>query len=482
MENEDVNKHIEDQRKAVEQDAKGLYRSISGFLSKLLDIRQEVDRPATIEAIKADIPYRGATAWILVCSIFIASIGLNANSTAVVIGAMLISPLMGPILGLGLSVATNDIDTLRKALKNFGVMVALSVITALLFFWLFPLREESSELLARTRPDIRDVLIAFFGGAALIIARTKKGTIASVIFGVAIATALMPPLCTVGYGLAEGILGNPDGWRYAAGAMYLFLINSIFIALATWLILRILRFPLIKYANSRKRRNTSRIASFFAVLVMVPAGVTFYRVLKESSFETAAKRFIETELDALPNSSYMKKYATFQYRYDDVSTIELMSFGVEQIPESTVLVLENRMQTYSALRDCELVINQSGRFDDRDNEVKYLEAIRSRDSLVISDKNSLIDSLQRKVNALSKIEDDLIPFEEINKEVKINYPNLEEFSYSVTLVERGGKVDTVNYFNTYWKDNARRRDVESDKARLYEFLKARLKIDTLVLR
>lgn len=482
MDQEEIDKNIENQRKEVEQDVKGLFRSASSFLSKLLDIRQEVDRPATIEAIKADIPYRGATAWILVCSIFIASIGLNANSTAVVIGAMLISPLMGPILGLGLSVATNDIDTLRKALKNFGVMVILSVITALFFFWLFPLREESSELLARTRPDIRDVLIAFFGGAALIIARTKKGTIASVIFGVAIATALMPPLCTVGYGLAEGILGNPDGWKYAAGAMYLFLINSIFIALATWLILRILRFPLIRYANSRKRRNTSRIASFFAILVMVPASVTFYRVLKESTFENAAKRFIETELDALPNASYMKKYATYHYRYDDVSTIELMSFGVEQIPESTVLVLENRMKTYNALRDCELVINQSGRFDDRDNEVKYLEAIRSRDSLVISDKNSLIDSLQRKVNALSKIEDDLIPFEEINKEVKINYPNLEEFSYSVTLVEREGKVDTVNYFNTLWKDNVRRRDIEGDKARLYEFLKARLKIDTLVLR
>src|SRR5690606_18549721 len=182
--------------------------------------------------------------WILICSIFIASVGLNANSTAVVIGAMLISPLMGPILGMGMSLAINDIDTLRRSLKNFTVMVVLSVFTAFLFFYFFPLQDESSELLARTKPDIRDVLIAFFGGLALVIARSKKGTIASVIFGVAIATALMPPLCTVGFGLA---IGKP---AYAAGAMYLFIINTIFIGLSTFLVIKFLRFPMVRYADS----------------------------------------------------------------------------------------------------------------------------------------------------------------------------------------------------------------------------------------
>ena len=130
--------------------------------------------------------------------------GLNANSIPVVIGAMLISPLMGPILGFGLSIAINDLETLKKSIVNFSVMVVLSVFTAYLFFSFFPLREESSELLSRTEPDIRDVLIAFFGGLSLIVAKTKKGTISPVIFGVAIATALMPPLCTVGFGLAVG--------------------------------------------------------------------------------------------------------------------------------------------------------------------------------------------------------------------------------------------------------------------------------------
>lgn len=196
---------VEQSKEAVKQDARGLAASIKLFMKDLLDFRQDTDRDATIDAIKADVPFKGATAWILVCSIFVASVGLNADSTAVVIGAMLISPLMGPILGVGMSIAINDIDVLRKSLINLSVMIGLSLITAFLFFWLFPLSEQTSELFARTKPDIRDVLIGFFGGLALIIARTKKGTIASVIFGVAIATALMPPLCTAGYGLAKVI-------------------------------------------------------------------------------------------------------------------------------------------------------------------------------------------------------------------------------------------------------------------------------------
>ena len=174
----------------VKADAKNFIESSKQFVSNIFDFRNDIDTDETIEAIQKDIPFKGATSWILICSIFVASVGLNADSTAVVIGAMLISPLMGPILGIGLALAINDIFTLRKALINFGIMVVLSVLTAFLFFWLFPLSEVTSELFARTRPDIRDVLIAFFGGLALIIARTKRGTIASVIFGVAIATAL----------------------------------------------------------------------------------------------------------------------------------------------------------------------------------------------------------------------------------------------------------------------------------------------------
>ena len=285
------NTKTEQSKVAVKKDALGLFSSLKIFLIELLDFRHDTDREATVAAIKADIPFKGATVWILICSIFVASIGLNANSTAVVIGAMLISPLMGPILGIGLSIAINDIDTLRKSLINLATMLVLSLFTAFLFFYIFPLNQDNSELLGRVKPDIRDVLIAFFGGLALIIARTKKGTIASVVFGVAIATALMPPLCTAGYGLSQG------NWSYFRGAMHLFAINTIFIAFATFLVLKILRFPMVTYANSKRRKNISRFATIIALAAMLPASWSFYSVLNETRIESDYKNYLELEID-----------------------------------------------------------------------------------------------------------------------------------------------------------------------------------------
>lgn len=474
---------INDQNKeALKKDAMGLVASLKRFFVELLDFRADTDRDATVEAIKADIPLKGATAWILICSIFVASVGLNANSTAVVIGAMLISPLMGPILGIGLSIAINDIDTLRKSLVNFGVMILLSVITAFLFFYLFPLREESSELLARTKPDIRDVLIAFFGGLALIIARTKKGTIASVIFGVAIATALMPPLCTVGYGLAEALTDNTKGLRFAAGAMYLFIINTIFIALATFIVLKVLRFPMMKYANSARRKNIARIASFLAILVMVPASFTFINVLQESTFNNNAKLFIDNELDALPNSSYMKKYATFHFNENDISTIELTSFGTDQIPEATMNVLRNRLLAYSPLKDTQLLLNQNESDNSYQDEVRYMGELRSRDSLDLLTKNQKIIYLEAKVTRLSRLEKDLIPFDAICAEAQASYENIRTLSYANTFVSNFKTIDTLSVFSVTWNDSISNKVKLKDREKLYNWLKVRLRKDTLVVK
>jgi len=472
---------IEENKQAVKEGARGLFKSLKAFIVELLDFRADTDRDSTIELIKGDISFKGATAWILICSIFVASIGLNYNSTAVVIGAMLISPLMGPILGIGMSLAINDIFTLRKSLVNFGVMVILSVVTAFLFFWLFPLREESSELLARTRPDIRDVLIAFFGGLALIIARTKKGTIASVIFGVAIATALMPPLCTVGYGLAEAVLGNAKGLGFASGAMYLFIINTIFIALATFLVLKVLRFPMIKYVNSKRRKNISQFASFVAVLVMVPASFTFYNVYVESTFENNAKVFIDRELDALPNAAYIKRYATYNFNDNEIPTIELTSFGSDQIPESTMNVLRGRLQTYSSLSDAKLVLNQSGADTSFEDEVRYMEELRSRDSIDLLSKNQKIIYLENKVTELRKLEKDLIPFATICAEAQINYENIRSLSYARTMTSNFNTIDTIPVFKVTWVDTISEAVRIKDQERLYRWLMFKIKPDTLIV-
>ncbi|WP_323027518.1 DUF389 domain-containing protein [Gelidibacter japonicus] len=469
-------KAVEASKEAVKKEAKGLWESIKTFFSDLLDFREDTDRDATVAAIKGDIPFKGATAWILICSIFVASVGLNANSAAVVIGAMLISPLMGPILGVGLSIAINDIDTLRRSLINLVIMIVLSLATAFLFFKFFPLSEDTSELLGRVKPDIRDVLIAFFGGLALIIARTKKGTIASVIFGVAIATALMPPLCTAGYGLAKGNL------EYFTGAMYLFTINTIFIALATFIVVKILGFPMLKYANSAKRKRISRIATAVAVIVMIPAIITFIDVWGQSKFENEARAFINKELEELPHADFIKSNAISSYsnRKGEPSTIELNSFGLDQIPDNTISVIRARMKDYPALANTKLIFNQN-RSRNLDN-MRYMSQLRLRDSLDLLSQAERIVFLEDMVRKLGKYEALQIPFVELTKEVKINYEDIERLSYSSVISSNFEKLDTIAEFTVKWKDKIKEDVIAKEQEKLQRWLKLKYKLDTLVVR
>ena len=474
---EQQDKKVAEQKAAVKQDAKGLWISFVTFLKELLDFRHDTDRESTIELIKADIPFKGATAWILICSIFVASIGLNANSIPVVIGAMLISPLMGPILGMGMSIAINDIDTLRKSLVNFGVMVMLSVLTAFLFFYFFPLKVESSELLARTKPDIRDVLIAFFGGLALIIARTKKGTIASVIFGVAIATALMPPLCTVGFGLA---IGKPI---YALGAMYLFTINTIFIALATFIVLKVLKFPMKRYANSAKRRTIARLASFIAILVMIPAVYIFIKTLGETKAMGDYERFMFTEIEGNDKLYLRKPFYDYKNK-----TIKLYFDG--EISDATVTDLQNELKNYGNISDFTLMIrgNKSRGIDQVSKA--YNRAIDELDRLVNANEalnaqvntfKTKIDSLQNTLVNMQKVNPELFSFETIAKDAKIRFPDLETLRYGEVVNSNFIKVDTLKVIFPKWRFQITDSLNDVREKNLQEWLTKAMKVDTLVI-
>ena len=466
---QDNNESI-DSKAAVKADAKGLVASIKVFLIELLDFREDTDREATISAIKADIPFKGATAWILICSIFVASVGLNADSSAVVIGAMLISPLMGPILGVGLSIAINDIDTLKKSLINLLTMLVLSLLTAFLFFYLFPLNQDTSELLGRVRPDIRDVLIAFFGGLALIIARTKKGTIATVIFGVAIATALMPPLCTAGYGLSQG------NWDYFIGAMYLFAINTIFIALATFIVLKVLRFPVLNYANSRRRKNVARIAGILAFTVMLPAGWTFYNVLKESQYEFDYKNYLEKEINN--NTSLWLQREDLDLK---AKTITLNFNG--DVNDATKSDLLNELNDYEYLKDFKLIINgNSNRSTDKILELYdiALEKIDKRDKK-IERLTFTIDSLKL---AVSYQHNSIYVFDFIDlaKDAKIQFSELESFSFAQTLRSPNFRtVDTVLVATARWNSFVNDSLLSQKNADLKIWLEQELEDDIEIL-
>lgn len=480
--NSDLNTPLDDKekKKEIADDAIGLLGKIKHFLFELLDFRNDTDQEATINAITQDIPLKGATSWILICSIFIASIGLNANSTAVVIGAMLISPLMGPILGIGLSIAINDIDTLKKSLVNLAVMIVLSLLTAFLFFFLFPLKDETSELLGRVQPDIRDVLIAFFGGLALIIARTKKGTIASVIFGVAIATALMPPLCTAGYGLA---IGN---YHYFTGAMYLFTINTIFIALATFLVLKLLGFTMIRYVNSAKRKRTARIASLIAVLVMIPAVLTFITVYKQSVIDSDYKRFLKKEV--LSN-----KNLWFQRENIDVKDKKISLFFNGDVTDATKTDLINELRDYEELKDFELSINE--------NKARSVDRVVDAYDRAVTDldqKDDFINSLQKEIENLketistlnNRIETDAllkdknsIPFSTIAKDLKIRYSGIEEIRFSKTLRSKDFiNIDTLPYVSIRWYSKINDSVVKVKQKELRYWLQREMKLDTLFIK
>ncbi|AUP80281.1 DUF389 domain-containing protein [Flavivirga eckloniae] len=469
---------VEQSKEAVKKDAKGLFQSTKTFFSELLDFREDTDRDATIEAIKGDIPFKGATAWILICSIFVASVGLNANSTAVVIGAMLISPLMGPILGVGLSIAINDIDTLRKSLVNLATMIVLSLLTAYLFFKFFPTADlVTNELFGRTKPDVRDVLIAFFGGLALIIARTKKGTIASVIFGVAIATALMPPLCTAGYGLAHN-------WDYFVGAMYLFTINTIFIALATFIVLKVLRFPMLKYANSKKRKRISQLASILAILVMAPAIWTFVEFIKQSGYENDYNNFVKDEIRS-------NRELWFQSGVMNTDEEKIVLYFNGEITNATEADLRNELKRYDKIKEFNLEINgNKNRSFDKISDA-YDRAIKELDQ-----KDNIISGLQKQIVGLQveitelnkKIENDVsqnnsVSFTNLSRDAKVRFSDLQYFSYAKMLESKDFiKIDTIAVARIKWRKSLKDSLALVKEKELSVWMKQKLKLDTLVIK
>ena len=264
-----------------------VWRIAKRFFNALPD---KTDETATVEQISDGVTFRGANLWVLIFAIFIACLGLNVNSTAVIIGAMLISPLMGPIIGMGLAVGRADLELLKRSLTNYGVSTVISVLTAALYFQLTPLTEAQSELLARTSPTLYDVLIALFGGAAGILALSTGGK-GNVIPGVAIATALMPPLCTAGYGLAMG------EWSFFFGACYLFFINTVFIALATYLGVRLLQFKPKQFVDKARLATVNRYIAAIVIVTMLPAAYMTTQIIRQSMLENNVKQFVKHELN-----------------------------------------------------------------------------------------------------------------------------------------------------------------------------------------
>ena len=423
------------------------------------------DEHEIVSQISSGVSFRGANLWVLIFAIFIASLGLNVNSTAVIIGAMLISPLMGPIIGMGLAVGINDLDLLRRAAKNFGVATLISVLTAMVYFLITPLSEARSELLARTSPTLYDVLIAFCGGAAGIIALCTRGK-GNVIPGVAIATALMPPLCTAGYGLATGHL------LYFLEAFYLFFINTVFIALATYCGVRLMHFNQHEFQSPEMAVKAKRIVMAIVVVTMLPAVYMTVGIVQQSISENNVRKFIKTELTQRGT--------------------QIISNSVERDSLKLRVVAVGREITEAKRAEAERRMAQYGMIGYR---LRVIQGTQSDSLLALSDRlSTLADSREREHRNLLELSaenaqlirqlSEYARYEalaaDIRPEMATLFPQVSAFSLArVTEVSRDS-MPTRSYVAAIIQGDDKRLS-QIDGQKLHDWLRTRIKADSIVV-
>jgi uncharacterized hydrophobic protein (TIGR00271 family) len=444
----------------------------SGLIRMLVYLRQRFDLEEgkedeleTIEYISKNVDFKGANLWILIFAILVASVGLNVNSTAVIIGAMLISPLMGPIMGIGLAAGINDFDLLKRSFRNLLVAVFISILTSTIYFSITPIYGAESELLARTEPTVWDVLIALFGGLAGIVAGSRKEK-SNAIPGVAIATALMPPLCTAGYGLATG------NFLYFFGAFYLFFINSVFISLSTFLIVRFMGYPKKHFMDAKREKRVHAYITIFTILTLIPSVYLAYGIVKKTIWNEQARQFVAIEMQ-FPRTQILNT----NFEYSNSSRMIEVSLIGELVPEEEIEILKNKI-TAMGLIGTELIINQSGSKGTDINVLRndILKDLYERNEGLILDKDRKIALLERELSEDAQIRS---LSREVANEAIIHHPNLKKFSLGRSIFTDLEKNKTDTLISAYASFQPRPQLAEINK--FQEWLKIRTKSDTIAL-
>ena len=437
------------------------FNTVREFLKTTLNLTNDVDIQAASENIRKNIPFRGPNVYILFVAIIIASVGLNVNSIPVIIGAMLISPLMGPITGLGLGLGTNDRELVLFSIKNLLVMVGISLLAATLYFMLTPLEiDNPTELLARTRPTIYDVFIALFGGLAGVLetARKEKGTVIS---GVAIATALMPPLCTVGYGIAN------LSWQYTIGALFLFSINCIFIAMAAYLMAKFLKFP-VKTVEQHRTRYF--ILSYALVILLAATSIfTGYHVIRENDFTKLANRFVKK------NQNIGKTYIyDSQVNIDSKPYMLELRLAGETLNEDTKEMLLRDAENYGIMRS-QIVIHEDATVQvDRFNETEIVKNLMATNASNVQVRDDSIKVLNAQITAYKQRE---LPAKQLAEELQVQLPSITRLTLAKgTALEQNVVMSEEQVVVVA---HCSEMPSEEEKTRVYEWLKIRLQVEDL---
>ncbi len=468
----------EQKKKIKDQSVGELWTSTKAFLHDLVDIRDGMDQEGTLANIHNNKRMKGANVWLLMCSIMVASLGLDLNSPAVIIGAMLISPLMSPILGIGLGIGINDKETLKISLQHFGIAIVIALLTSFIYFKLTPFGTITDEIASRTRPTFLDGLVAIFGGLAGVISVTRLDK-SNAIPGVAIATALMPPLCVAGFGLANG------EWTFFTNAFYLFFLNSSFIAITTYIVIRILRFPYKKYMNVKERNRGRLFMLAFSLIILLPASKILYETVQKVQLEQRVDTYLQNKIraeetilsewtfaehnqlmtsdtlqillkiigDPLPNE-YLEQ-CDLELEQQLGKSVEIITYQSEQIPYEDIKILDNK------------VSGMQGKFQNQLNEMKAMQQEKATELLMLE---SQIDSLKH-VDMLS-----------IYKEVKAIFPMLSEIAIAQNVVRSDFKNTTKEpVAMVHWHGIKSQKERKIDNQSLSKFIQLRAKLDTVVV-
>ena len=459
-----------------------LGRAIQEF-KELFSLRFDTDETGTIEAIHKSIEFKGGNLWGLIFAAFIAAIGLNVNSGAVVIGAMLISPLMGPIVGVGYSLATNDFETLKNAIKNLAIFVVGSIFAAMLYFTISPIKTLTEQLEARTYPTFYDVMIAICGGAIGIVASSRFDR-GNAIPGVAIATALMPPLCTVGYGLATA------QWTYAGGAFYLFFINSVFIAGTSFLFVRALDFPKKEFLDPAKEQRYKFIMIFVVVGTIIPSLWTGYNLVQRELFNSKALAF-QRSVDNYRLEKGVIIGQKIDYRRDTPTIVLITSGGLRDRDRdnlshkmSEVGLGNARLEFREGNLDVEVLLAEVQSLQNKFTSIKdeyadVLKRLYEDNETVLKNKTERINFLESELAKYQvQRKRSSKPVDDIASEFSALYPEAVEISYNelIKMNTTNNQLDTMPTVIINWEG---RRLRDEKKERIAKFFQARMKLDTI---
>ncbi len=461
-----------------EQTPAELWESTKDFFHDLVDLKEGMDQKGTLQNIHNNKKMRGSNAWLLMCSIMVASLGLDLNSPAVIIGAMLISPLMSPILGIGLGIGVNDKKTLIISLKHFGLAIAIALITSFIYFRLTPFGNITDEILSRTSPTLLDGLVAIFGGLAGVISITRMDK-SNAIPGVAIATALMPPLCVAGYGLAMG------EWLFFLNAFYLFFLNSFFIAITTYFIIRLLGFPYKLFMTSKERNRNRLYISIFSFIILIPAVTILYNTVKKVKEEKAVEFYLQEMIAS--KESIVSDWTLVDNNLDqqkDSIQLVLKIIGeplsqefitdsdrdLESLLDKSVDIITYQSEELP-IEDIQKLQNQISGFEGEfQKKLKTLEERQIEKTAQIAALNAQLDSLESR------------SVESIYEEINTLFPSVTQ----IAIAKEASKsnFDTIQPSSLVvveWDSKLSNSSKKKEKAKLEDFLKLRMKLEDMEL-